>query len=470
MNKENKSKAKLTQGSVAKTLINLTIPMIFAMIGMLSFNLIDTYFVGQLGTAQLAAISFTFPITYIVTALSLGIGTGASAIVSNAIGSGNQAKATRVSSDSLMLGLLIVGIFLIIGLFTVEPLFKALGAEGEVLQLVKDYMYIWYGGMIFVVVPMVGNALIRATGDTRTPSMVMMLAVGVNLILDPILIFGWGFIPSLGIKGAAYATVFARAITLIFSLWILYKREKIVSFHMPSIKEAWESWKGVLYIGLPSAGTSLIIPVGASIVISIVAVYGHEAVAGFGVASRVEALSLTVIMALGSVLGPFIGQNLGAKKLDRVIKGVNFSYLIGIVWSIAAALALLVWGEDIGKVFNDDPKVISVISEYLWIVPFTYSFQSVIMLAVVAFNVLHKPFYGGAIAVFRMLIIYVPLAYLGSNLFGLKGIFVAASISNLLAGTVSYIWLRRYLFKVQDNLLAEEDESLDGTENLVVAD
>lgn len=474
MQKENKS-ARLVQGNVARTLIMLTLPMILAMIGMLSFNLIDTYFVGQLGTNQLAAISFTFPITYIVTALSLGIGTGASAVVSKAIGANNQRKATRVSSDSLMLGLIIVGIFLIIGMLTIDPLFRALGAEGQVLELVKDYMYIWYPGMIFVVVPMVGNALIRATGDTKTPSAVMMLAVVVNLILDPILIFGWGFVPSYGIEGAALATVISRAITLVFSLWILYKREKIVSFEIPKLKEAWQSWKSVLYIGLPSAGTSLIVPVGASVVISIVAVYGSEAVAGFGVASRVEALSLTVIMALGSVLGPFIGQNLGAKKFDRVIKGINLSYMFGIVWSIAVAIFLVIFGEPIGAIFNEDPTVISVINDYLWIVPFTFGFQSIIMLTVVAFNVLHKPFYGGAIAVFRMLILYVPLAYLGSYLFGLWGIFGAASISNLAAGILSYIWLKNYIYNEKDKIeaaeaaeAAENDDEIDDL--LFVAD
>lgn len=458
MSDKSERKARLVEGKVGRTLIVLTLPMILAMIGMLSFNLIDTYFVGQLGTDQLAAISFTFPITYIVTALSLGIGTGASAIVSKAIGGDDYKKATRVSSDSLMLGLIIVGIFLIIGIFTIEPLFRALGADGHILQLIKDYMYIWYGGMIFVVVPMVGNSLIRATGDTKTPSMVMMFAVLLNLILDPILIFGFGPIPSYGIKGAASATVISRAFTMIFMVWILYKREKIVSFKTPQMKEVWESWRSVLYIGLPSAGTSLIVPVGTSVVISVVAVYGAEAVAGFGVASRIEALALTVIMALGSVLGPFIGQNLGAKKMDRVIRGVNLSYAFGMVWGISIAVVLAIFGKPIGAIFNDDPRVINVINDYLWIVPFTYGFQSVIMLTVVAFNILHKPFYGASIAVLRMLVIYVPLAYLGSHLYGLWGIFGAATVANVIAGTLSYFWLKRHLHNEKDKV---EQESYD---------
>lgn len=440
-------KAKLTEGSVGKTLFYLTLPMIIGMVGMLSFNLIDTYFIGQLGTNELAAISFTFPITYIVTAISLGIGTGASAVVSQAIGKGDHNLVVRYASDGLALSVFIVGIFLVIGMLTITPLFTALGAGPETMPYIYDYMKIWYPGIIFVVIPMVGNSIIRATGDTKTPSFVMMVAVIFNLILDPLLIFGWGPIPRLEISGAAYATAISRALTLILSIWILYKREKIISFKIPLLKDAINSWKKILYIGLPSAGTSLIIPIGASVIISIVSAYGPEAVAGFGVASRIEALSLTVIMALGSVLGPFVGQNLGAEKMDRVKEGIKKSVYFGLVWGAFMFIVLNLISEEIAILFNEDPKVIEVIVQYMWIVPVSYGLQSVIMLSVVSLNVMNKPLWGAFTGVMRMLILYIPLAYLGSEFFGLPGIFSAAAVSNLFAAVLALILIRKLVRK-----------------------
>ena len=442
--------ADFVQGKVSKLLFNRTMPMVIAMVGMLSFNLIDTYFVGKISTTALAAISFTFPITYIITAFAIGLGTGASAVVSRAIGSKEGDKAVRLASDALTLGLAFAVIFVITGMLTVEPLFTMLGARDDTLQLIKDYMYIWYPGSLFVVIPMIGNSIFRAKGDTKTPSAIMMIAVIVNTALDPILIFGWGAIPAFGIKGAATATVISRAITFLAAFYFLYKRDALISFKTPTLEAVKQSYRSILYIGLPSAGTSLIVPVGASLILSLVSAYGTEAVAGFGVATRIEAFSLTVIMALGSVLGPFIGQNFGAEKLDRVNKGVNISSGFGMVWGLVALLFLSVLAEPLAKIFNDNPAVVEVVKTYLWILPLSYGFQSVVMLTGVSFNVLNKPFYSATLGLLRMIALYLPLAYAGSQMFGLNGIFIAGAGSNFIVGILGYFWLKNHIFKLSD--------------------
>lgn len=442
------NKADFVEGPIGKKIIIRTLPMIIGMVGMLSFNLIDTYFVGQISTEALAAISYTFPITYIVTALALGIGTGTSAVVSREIGKGDNQKTVRYASDSLTLGLIFVIIFMIAGLLTIRPLFSLLGAEGLVLDEVYDYMSIWYLGNIFVMIPMIGNSLLRAKGDMKTPSIIMMVAVVVNTVLDPLLIFGIGPFPELGIKGAAIATVIARAITLFVSLHFLYRRDKLISFKIPELKDVKESYKNILHIALPSAGTSMIMPLSISVILGIISAFGPEAVAGFGVASRIEALALTVIMALGSVLGPFIGQNLGADNIDRVDKGFKFSTGFGMLWGLVMLIVLAIFAEPIGRLFNDNPTVISVIQNYLWIVPVSYGFQSVIMLTGVSFNVMKKPYYAAIIAILRMFVLYIPLAYLASNYFGLNGVFAAAAISNLAIGILGYFWIKNHIGKL----------------------
>lgn len=191
----NTNRAILTEEPVGKTLTKLTWPMVIGILGMVTFNLADTFFVGRLGTLELAALSFTFPVVMVVSSLALGLGIGTSSVVSRAIGEGDEAKVKRLTTDSIILSFLVVGVFVVVGRLTIEPVFRMLGATPDILPLVKQYMQIWYPGMIFVVVPMVGNSAIRATGDTKTPSAIMLIAVTVNFIFDPLFIFGIGPFP-----------------------------------------------------------------------------------------------------------------------------------------------------------------------------------------------------------------------------------------------------------------------------------
>ncbi|MBD3308593.1 MATE family efflux transporter, partial [candidate division KSB3 bacterium] len=229
-----RKKASLVEGSVAPLLIKLTIPMIFGVLGMVLFHLVDTYFVGQLGTIELAAMSFTFPIVMIIASISMGLGIGTSAVISRAIGEGDQHRVQRLTTDSLMLSVLVVAGFVVTGLLTITPVFGFLGATPEILPLIRQYMLIWYPGMIAVVIPMVGNHAIRATGDTKTPSMIMLVAVFANMVLDPLLIFGIGPFPRLELAGAALATVCARTTTLCVAVWVLYRRERMLVFELAS--------------------------------------------------------------------------------------------------------------------------------------------------------------------------------------------------------------------------------------------
>jgi len=237
---------RLTDGPIQKNLVILTIPMIFGTISMVIFNVTDTFFVGQLGTNQLAAMSFTFPVVLFINSLAHAVAIGASAVISRAIGEGDHDNVRSLTTDSLILSLLFVSFVVPFGLFTIDPLFNLLGASSDVMTYIHQYMIIWYFGMFFIVAPMVGTNVIRASGNTKTPAFIMMFAAGVNIILDPILIFGLGPFPRLEIAGAATATIIARALTLVFSLYFLYYKEKMLAVAIPSLNSALGSWKQIL--------------------------------------------------------------------------------------------------------------------------------------------------------------------------------------------------------------------------------
>lgn len=446
--------AKLIDGNINKTLIGLTIPMLFGMMGMVAFNLVDTFFIGKLGINELAALSFTFPVVLIISSIALGLGAGTSAVISRAIGEGDHHRVQRLTTDSLSLSLLIVAVFSCIGFFTIDQTFKLLGATESTLPLIKQYMQIWYLGMIFVVVPMVGNNAIRATGDTKTPSAVMIFAVLINGILDPLLIFGIGPFPKLGITGAALATVFARMTTFVVSILILGLREKMITLKLPGLKLLWDSWKNILFIGVPTAATRVIIPVSAGIITRIISSYGNEAVAGYGVATKVEFFAISFLVALSVVIGPFIGQNWGAKKYDRVVKGLKKSKIYSLYWGVFVFIIFAIFAKQIAGIFNKNENVILITSLYLRVVSIGYGIQGIFLISATAMNFLNKPLHAAILTIIQMFIIYIPLSFIGSYLFKIPGIFGALLIAYVLGGILAHYTIN-YLVNSNSNPIVE---------------
>ena len=440
-----RTQASLVEGPIAPKLITLTIPMLFGVMGMVMFNLVDTIYIGQLGTKELAAISFTFPVVMVVTSIGLGIGVGASTLISFAIGEGNQLKVQRLTTDSLVLSILIVVIFITVGYFTIDPLFTLLGATPEILVLIREYMEIWYLGVPFVIVPMVGNNALRAKGDMKTPATIMLAIVVVNIILDPLLIFGIGPFPELGLRGAAIATVFARAISLFIGLYVLHFRNNMLTFKSPGLSELMLSWKNLLSIALPAAGAKIIVPIAIGIVTHLIATYGAAPVAAFGAAARAEFFMLAVVIALSSVINPFVGQNIGANKVDRARKALSLAMRFAILWGLGSFIVLYLLARPIAQLFSNEEEVINNIVVYLQIIPVGYALRGVFDIVTNVLNVLRKPLKSVGLVFMQMIVLIVPLIYLGSFYYGITGIFVGLVIANLIAGSVGYFTLKNVM-------------------------
>ena len=433
---------RIIHGPVGKTLVDLTAPMILGVLGMIAFNLIDTYFIGQLGTRQLAAISFTFPVIMIISSFAQGIGIGVVSLVSNAIGQGQRDRAARETTDSLLLAMVIVLIFSVAGYFTITPLFGLLGATDQTLPYIRDYMEIWYVAVVFLVVPMVGNNAIRAAGDTKTPSFIMLAAVAVNAVLDPLLIFGYGPFPELGIEGAALATAISRATTLAVALYVLYFREKLLVLKLGTPQEFWGCIRGVMRIGFPAAGARMINPLGITLITGILSGFGPAAVAAYGVAVRIEMFGTSVINALSSVIGPFVGQNLGARQYDRIQRSFRLSYRFSWGWGLGVAALFALLARPVASAFTDNADVIQYVQRYLYIVPVSYGLQGIFLIGTTSLNTLQKPLWAAALSVLQMLVIAVPLAYLASQWLDVWAVFASISVAYVIAG-LAVQWVNR---------------------------
>ena len=435
-------KARLTQGSVGRHLVDMTLPMLMGITTMMAQSFIDTWFLGRVGVRALAAYGFGFPILMIVTSVAIGLGAGTSSVVARAIGAENHGRARRLVTDSLILSFLITALVAMIGVVTIEPLFRLLGAPDDMIPMIRSFMIILYSGVPFIVVGMVGMSSMRATGDTRLPSKLMIAGAVLNVLLDPIFIFGYGPIPAMGLNGAATAGLLARGIIFIGALYLLLHKLQMVSFKKPDVQELRRSWADILHVGLPAAGTNAIVPMGLAIVTAMIARFGPEAVAGFGVASRIESLVLVIYYAMSSVIGPFVGQNLSAGKEDRIQLSLRLCAGFCIASGLVIAVVLALLSGFLPGLFSSNEDVTRVTRLFLLVAPISYGAYGIVMVVNAAFNGLGNPMPGVVISVTRIVGLYVPLAMLGMKFFGIVGIFAAYAVANILSGLLGYLWAR----------------------------
>ncbi len=445
--KPDSSGPRLTQGTVGGAIRSLMLPMLMGMVALISYNIADTYFVGQLGTLELAAISFTFPVSFIVGAVTMAFGIGTSSVCARLFGAGKREDVERVAVHAMLLGIVTGLVVVITGLLTIDPLFTLLGADETTLPVIHRYMRIYYWGGIFLVVPMITNSVLRSSGNAKTPAMIMTFAAVINIILDPILIFGLFGMPRLEVEGAAIATVLANAGTMVASILAIVFKERLVTFRALWPHLIMDSWRRILHVGLPAMTSSLIAPITTAFITYQVAQFGQEAVAGFGVASRVEGLMLIAVFAMSASMTPFVGQNFGAEKYDRVRNGVKWGFRFSLIYGLIVASVLALTSGIIAGVFTDDPKAIAAANLHLRIVPLSYFALGMAMCVNSSFNAIGKPMPAMFVSLTRTILVYAPLAFILANLFGLVGVFAAACAANLIAGGVGVIWFRRVLEK-----------------------
>ena len=439
---------KLTVGPVSGSILSMMLPMALGILVMIGNGLVDAYFIGQLGYAQLAAVSYAFPVWFVAAGIVMGLGTGTSSVLSRFIGAGDTKSVKQIATHSMILAVLAGAVVTAIGLLSIESLFGLLGANKETMPYVKSYMTIYYWGSLFLGIPFIGNSILRANGDAKTPSLLVAFSAIVNAVLDPILIFGWFGFPEMGVAGAALASVISTVAFLLASLWVLIFRDNLLTSIGHSLSSMISSWKQVLHVGLPAIASNLIAPVSSALVTALVSTYGQEAVAAYGLAGRIEALVIVLLMALGGATAPYVGQNYGAKKFDRLVDGFKFSARFALFYSIFCILLLYFISSTILGVFTDNEDVIRLAMIQLMICPWGYGFLGIASICNGSFNAFARPLPAMTISISRTLVIYVPLAYMLAYYFGFQGIHIAQVLANIFAGCVAIVWYRKVFKEV----------------------
>ena len=434
----------LTKGNILKHLIDLALPTVGGMIAFALFNVTDTYFVGKLGTKALAAMGFTFPVIMVAGSISTGVSVGAMALLSRASGRNDKDAMKRITSDGILLSIAIVAVLSTLGLVFMDNLFTVLGASGDTLPMIRDYMTIWFAGLIVVMMPPVCDGCMRAVGDTVRPFKVMLTCAILNIILDPIFIFGYFGLPAFGIQGAAIATFISRFVGMIITLYFNHKYHGLIHWELPKVKKMLESWKEISKIAIPSMGVSLLPQFIRVALTSFTATIGGTVyVAAVAVGSRLEGFTLIIAMAVGASIVPLVGQNYGAGEFERVRKVQTLLSKASVVIGVATLGSMVLLSTPLVGLFTKDPLLIMISKTYIMIVSLgisglnLYNFNSQFLNAI---GMPNKSFMVNGIGT---VFIIIPLMYAGAQI-SFEWMLGGLVVGQLILGIGANIYVKKY--------------------------
>ena len=412
-------------------------------LALLGFQLVDSAFIARLGTAPLAAQSFTFPLSFLIIGIQVGMGIAIAALISRALGAGEQARARRLSSLVLLAGGAVIGVLAVVLWALQEPLFSLLGADQRALWHIRAYwapqlFAAWLGALLYFT-----YSVFRAHGDTRLPGKMMVVSSLVNLVLDPLFIFGLGPWEGWGLPGAAWATAIAFAVGLWFTCRKLYRRDWATSVALwPEIKRSWRPFTG---IAAPAMVSQLMPPLAAMLAIAAVAGLGDTQVAAWGLASRLETLSLMVILAMTMSLPPWLGRCYGAGDWEQIHRLMRLALTVAVAWQLALGVLLALASPWVAMALAGNPEVQSELALLIRFLLPSYAALGVCMLVVSAGNALGWPLRAMLLSGARLFVCYLPCLWVGAQLFGWTGLAAGAAVGNVLAGLMAWGTLRRIL-------------------------
>lgn len=429
--------------SLSRQLFQMTWPMLFGVLSLMSFQLIDSAFIGQLGVLPLAAQGFTMPIQMIIIGIQVGLGIATTAVISKALGAGQDKYARQLGGLVVTIGSIGVAVFGILLYLAREPILSLLSAPQSVLPIIDTYwiwwvISAWTGAVLYFL-----YSLCRANGNTMLPGTIMMLTSLLNLVLDPIFIFVF----DLGIDGAAIATILA------FGIGIVIVAPRVSAKHWMlfdwSDLNIGQSIRSIGHIMGPAMLSQLLPPLSSMLATKLLAGFGTAAVAAWALGSRYEFFAIVSVLALTMSIPPMVGRLLGSNKVSDIRKLVAIAIRFILVFQLFIALLTLALSTPLASLMTSEASVESILNWHLMIVPLSLGPLGICMLMVSVSNALGKSYVALTISALRLFAFFLPCLWLGAQLGDLKGLFIGAFIGNILAGASAWSLYQRTLHRIE---------------------
>ncbi len=432
---------RIFSAPLLRLLISFTVPSFISIAAVFLFGVVDTYFASKLGTTALAAMGASFPVLFMITTIGLGLGVGTLSYIAPKIGRSEFNQAALATGHGIIFILIVSAIIAVIGFFASDIYLQSLGVEAGVFDLAKTYNNIVIYGAFLYILPIVLAAMIRASGNANMPAIIMGIGCLLNIILDPILMFGLGPAPRLELAGAAYATVASAAVAGIIGL-IYMIRERMIRFDWTGLTN---SLKHISYVGGLSTFSNLLLPFAFSLITMKLAGFGTGVIGGAGLGMKLEPLLLALPIAMTASVPPIVGITWGANNIVRTRQTIKLANKIVFVWQLIVAAIIWILAGSIVSLFTQEASVAESAILYLRLISLTYGFEGMLFVISSSLNAIGKPIPSFLINSIRLLIL-VSLLYIFSTGFSMLWVYGTIMASNITAGILA-LWIQKYIIK-----------------------
>lgn len=441
-----------TEVKLSKAILLLSIPAVLEMIMESIFVVADIFFVSKLGADAVATVGLTESLVTIVYAISLGLATATTSMVSRRIGEKDPGKASETAIQAILTGIIVSIIIGIPGSIYSGKLLEIMGASDAIRTQLTGYTRIMLGGNVVIMLLFIINAVFRSAGDAAIAMRVLWVGNIINIILDPCLIFGLGPFPELGVTGAAIATTTGRGIAVLYQFWLLFFGKKRIQLSIKHLRINIKIITKLIRLSLGSTGQNLIGTISWIALVRIISIFGSEIVAGYTIAIRIVSFVLLPSWGISNAASTLVGQNLGAKKPDRAEKAVMVTgYINMILLGIVGIILVLIPGYFI-SLFIDDPPVLTSGTECLRIISIGFIAYGFGMVLVNSFNGAGDTTTPLKINIFAFWLIEIPLAWILAIKFGMneQGVFTAIVIAESIMTLTAWLVFRRGKWKLKE--------------------
>ncbi|MBI4044967.1 MAG: MATE family efflux transporter [Candidatus Diapherotrites archaeon] len=441
----------LTKGDISKQLWSLAWPLMLSVFFYTLYNIVDAFWVSKLSPEAIAAVSVAQIALFIMVSLSFGLAVGSGVIMAMHIGAKNKEEAERVLGQSFVLAGIVGVIFTIIALIFRNELLVLSGATGLIFAPAMEYFIVTAGGSILFFILIAIMFAFNSEGDTFTLTKLFAVSTFVNVVLDPVMIFGGFGFPPLGISGAAIATLISQAVFIALAIRKLSSSQRKIRFHFSNLSLKLESVKKILDIGIPASLTQVINPIGMAGLMFITSLAFLElGVIAFSIGFRIDFFAFLPAVGFGFAALAMIGQNIGAGQIERAKESFSKALKYSFIGATAIGGLALIFGQTIVSIFTTDPIVTEHALSYIWTVALSYGFLAIAMVEASAFQAIGKSWPGFWIFFLKFIVITLPLAYLLTHIMGfpLIGIWMAIIAGNIISAAFGYIWITRTMNKL----------------------
>ena len=431
---------EILEGRILKTLIRLSVPTIIAFSFHTAFNFVDRLFVSRVGELEFGALGMAFTVQSILIAIGSGTGIGTSSLIARFIGAGKRKEANNAAEHTL---LIIAALSLLVSIVIPQltrPFFTLLGASQEMLPHILSYINIIIYGSFFMLFIMIGNGILRGEGNMITPMRVMIIGTLVNILLDPLLIFGIGPFPALGVKGAAIATVTGQAVSSIVLAAALLSKKNIIRLDIKNFRFKSDYIRGIFGVGGPTIISHLTNSLGLSLLFIIIRPYGDLAKAAFTMGFTYQQIAFLPLLGIAGATLTMTGQNFGARNTERVKAIINRALILSMALMTVFALIFISRIGFFTRVFSSNPEVIKIGKNLLIIFSLGFPFLAGRLIFSSFFQGLGMGFKSLFLSLAQIIIFAIPLAFLLSVLIGLKGVWIGMALGNLLSAFLGFFW------------------------------